>query len=140
MTTLILASSIREASEYAQLAGLTKFTWRYAFNGEHVRGTKADHVIELPGFATKPDRWAIETHVKVILRNSGVVREMVSADVIDELKSATVSAPESQWRGVGEQLALFDDLGASKPEKPAPRPASPKRKKTTVPTDDSAFF
>lgn len=133
MTTLILARDMREASEYARLVGLRPHTWKFAYNVDNIRGQRPSHIIELPGFQKKVGRWAIEVEVKRAVAKSDIERQVVTDDSIQSLRSATVSAPVSQWRGVGEQLPLFDDLGTPKREKStAARPAAKSKKATST--------
>lgn len=59
MYVVILAGSPREANDYVRVANLPKGRYRYAAQASTIRGLRVAEVHELPGFARRPDRFAI---------------------------------------------------------------------------------
>lgn len=57
MRTLILSGSFREASIYARARGLRHY--RYAASASQVEHFVPERIVELPGFANRPDKHAL---------------------------------------------------------------------------------
>lgn len=64
MYTIILAENPKEASRHAVEQGLKIGTWRYAVRASSIRGVKAAVIHELPGFAKRRDKHAINAELK----------------------------------------------------------------------------
>lgn len=141
MSTLILAVNMREASEYAQLAGLQKHTWRAPMRPDDVRGVRPERVIVLPGYARKGNRFAINSEVRK-REMPDTERVIVTDDDIAALREAAKPAlAESKWSGpYGDTEPLFDynEGGFALPKKPVKRAAA--KKVTVPPTPEADFF
>lgn len=71
MRTLILAGSYSEAAKYARGKGLKSY--RFAVNANAVQSYPAQAVVELPGYESRRDKFALEAVVKRLARR-GVER------------------------------------------------------------------
>lgn len=95
--TIILAGSTREASKYAKLAGLPKGRWRFASQAASIRGLRVAEIHELPSFARRPDRHAINGELRYT-KGERIQVEMPEEPVVD------------QGDGMGEQLTIDDAI------------------------------
>lgn len=64
--TIILAKSPQEAITYARRVGLGLGQYRYAARAGSVSGVRVADIIELPGFANRPDRFAINAVLRYV--------------------------------------------------------------------------
>lgn len=157
MRTLILAGSFREASVYARARGLRHY--RYASSATAVENFPAQRVVELPGFARRADKHALNG-IAARLERRGVERvqdEYVPEPVPETPLTKLAAFTRSDWLFAGCELSA-DDLravgateaevklltpvlteeqqaavdAANEPKKPEPKPAAkPKRTRKT---------
>lgn len=64
--TIILAKTPQEAITYARRVGLGLGQYRYAARAGSVSGVRVADIIELPGFANRPDRFAINAVLRYV--------------------------------------------------------------------------
>lgn len=113
MYVVILANTPTEASAYAASKGLRPAQYRYAARASSVKGLRVAEVHELPSFAHRFDKHAINA----ALRYTRGERIVVSAEGwthspgrIHAPGVAVEKPPVDQGDGMGEQLDIFDAL------------------------------
>lgn len=97
MRTLILAGSFREAAVYARARGLRHY--RYAASATAVENFSAQRVVQLPGFAKRPDKHALITIAKRVERRGGewIEDEYVPEPVEETPLSRLATFTRSDW-------------------------------------------
>lgn len=147
MYVVILAGSPTEAQRYTRATNLPRGRFRYAAQASTIRGLRVAEIHELPGFAKRPDRHAINA----VLRFVKGARVQVSDDEFADLLAAAgqrrtalplEKALEVAYRYVaiqeansgqstGEAEPSEDVAPAPQPEEPTPAPApKPPRQRT----------
>lgn len=87
--TLILAKDIRQANQYAKLAGLERFKYRAVTKAGSIRGVRNAEVHILPGFLARPDRHQILAALKAAKTLD--VYYVDPADLVEPLESHVAS-------------------------------------------------
>lgn len=97
---VVLCENAREGNTYARRAGLQRGRYRVVASASSIRGLRVAHVHELPGFAKRRDRHAINAE----LRWTKGERIQV------EMPPAIEAPPVDQGDGMGEQLTIEDAI------------------------------
>lgn len=124
MKSLILAVNMKAASEYAEIAGLQKHTWRWASSADSIVGSRVEHIYELPCFAKRGNRFGIAVQVRQIIRMCGADYVTVTPDDLEHLRARHAAKidpppPAHSTQTVGDQLDIWDALEEPRPEAPA---------------------
>jgi len=82
--TIVLAGSSKEANDYARVASLPRGRFRYATQASSIRGLRVAEIHELPGFARRADRHALNS----VLRYTKGERIEISHEEFTDLKAA----------------------------------------------------
>lgn len=134
MRTLILAGSFREASVYARARGLRHY--RYAASATAVENFHAQRIVELPGFARRADRHALNG-IAARLAGRGVERlrdEYVPEPVEETTLTKLASFTRADWAFAGCELS--DDelraVGATDDEIKLVKPTLTEEQETAV--------
>lgn len=99
MYTVILAGNYSEAMAYASSQGMSNRTTRPVSRADSLRGLVISKVVELPSYARRPDRFAIEAVLRTAGRRGSFERALVEGWVRPE------RTPEGEIPG---QLTLPD--------------------------------
>ena len=112
MRTLILAGSFGEAARYARGKSLRHY--RYAASAEAVANFQAQRVVELPGYARRADKHALNAIANRVTRRGGewVKDEYVpEPEPIDESALGVLSRmTREDWLLAGATPAQADEL------------------------------
>lgn len=129
MKSLILAVNMKAASEYAEIAGLQKHTWRWASSADAIVGSRVEHIYELPCFAKRGNRFGIAVQVRQIIRMCGADYVTVTPDDLEHLRARHAAKidpppPAHSTQTVGDQLDIWDALEEPRPEASVTEPVA----------------
>jgi hypothetical protein len=122
---VILANTTGEAMTYAQAKKLPRGGFRYAARASTVKGLRVAEIHILPGFARRPDRFAI----KAALRYTRAKYVEVSPEEYDQLVSAypleRAARIAFRYQAI-EEASRGQEAGETEPGEDA-APAAPRR-------------
>lgn len=102
MYVIVLARTPQEGSTYAKRAKLPRGRYRVATSASTIRGLRVAEVHELPSFAQRPDRHAVEAELRFARGPRKQVEMPERDDRVDE--EAALAIVEAELEGLAEAL------------------------------------
>lgn len=110
MYKIILAENPQDANAYAKAQGIRRGTYRYAVRASSIAGLRVAEIHELPSFANRRDKHAINAELRRCgFKNRHMVRIVVEAD-----------PPEDHFVSNDAPYALPNRFVSQAPAAPAP--------------------
>lgn len=141
MYTLILAASPTEAMRYAAEQGMPNRTARPVVSAAAINGLRVSTVIELPSYARRPDRFAIEAVLRKAERRDHFERIVLDHwEPREPLAREKTSPADLTLRGT---IKINDDVWNDHQDEPVlvplPVPVSPNEDKPEVSTFEDRY-